>query len=333
MIRPVHLHLPRRSPGRRPILLAIAGDSAAGKTTLARGIEEIIGPDRVTRISIDDYHRYDRRARAELGITPLHPDCNYLDIVEQHLTHLALGQPILKPVYDHSEGVFRPPVYVQPREFVVVEGLLPLLTPTMRSCFDVKVYLDPDEGLRRQWKIRRDTLARGYTPEQVLAELERREPDAEQYVRPQRVHADIVVRFHPPATQGRDPQGDGTDGRRLGARLVLRPTLTHPNLEALLTLLDGRGRPPLRLTLERDLGRPAEVLEIDGDCPATAGRILEDALWHRLHPDDRLRRERIGRFVAADGREERSESLALAQLLVVYQLVAATRPDSMVALA
>ena len=78
-----------------PILLGIVGDSAAGKTTLTRGIAQILGPENVTIICTDDYHRYDRRQRAEKGITALHPDCNYLDIIQQHLapvsyTHLTL---------------------------------------------------------------------------------------------------------------------------------------------------------------------------------------------------------------------------------------------------
>ena len=60
----------------------------------------------VTHVCTDDYHRYDRRQRAELGITPLHPDCNHLDIIAQHLRHLRRGEPILKPVYRHQDGTF-----------------------------------------------------------------------------------------------------------------------------------------------------------------------------------------------------------------------------------
>ncbi|WP_310488135.1 zeta toxin family protein, partial [Chamaesiphon sp. VAR_69_metabat_338] len=62
----------------RPIILGIVGDSAAGKTTLTRGIAQILGTENVTVIGTDDYHRYDRQQRAELNITALHPDCNYL---------------------------------------------------------------------------------------------------------------------------------------------------------------------------------------------------------------------------------------------------------------
>ena len=66
-------------------------------------------------IVTDDYHKYDRRQRAELNVTPLHPDCNYIDIIAQDLGHLLAGEAILKPVYQHSDGTFGPPVYVWPR--------------------------------------------------------------------------------------------------------------------------------------------------------------------------------------------------------------------------
>ena len=190
----------------RPVMIAIAGDSAAGKTTLTRGIAETLGADRATALCVDDYHRYDRAERKNIPFTVLHPDCNYIDVMEQHLQLLALGRPILKPVYDHSTGSLVRPVLVEPREFVIVEGLLPLHTKLARACFDITVYLDPPEEIRRKWKIRRDCAERGYTPDAVLAELDRREPDSAAFIRPQRRWADLVVGFAPVA--GRTSPGD-----------------------------------------------------------------------------------------------------------------------------
>ncbi|MDP8988048.1 MAG: phosphoribulokinase, partial [Actinomycetota bacterium] len=107
---------------QRPIMLAIAGDSASGKTTLTKGLVKALGPERITSMCVDDFHRYDRKERKELPFTPLHPDCNHLDIMEQHLQLLSRGEPILKPVYNHSTGELERPVKVEPREFIVVEG-------------------------------------------------------------------------------------------------------------------------------------------------------------------------------------------------------------------
>ncbi|MGH9121824.1 MAG: phosphoribulokinase, partial [Acidimicrobiales bacterium] len=146
-----------RPESRRPVMLAIAGDSSAGKTTLTRGLVEAIGEESIGSICVDDYHRYDRIERKTLPFTALHPDCNYVSVMEQHLQLLAMGEPILKPVYNHDTGMLDRPELFEPPDFVIVEGLLPLHNRLMRACFDVTVYLDPIESARRTWKVRRDT--------------------------------------------------------------------------------------------------------------------------------------------------------------------------------
>src|SRR5260370_5566580 len=156
----------------RPVMLAIAGDSAAGKTTITRGLVEALGADRCTAVCADDYHRYDRSERRDKPFTALHPDCNYVQIMQQHLQLLAMGQPALKPVYDHRTGQLTRPVLVEPPGFVIVEGMLPLHTKLARAAFDATVYLDPPEEIRRNWKVRRDTAERGYTAEAVRAGLD-----------------------------------------------------------------------------------------------------------------------------------------------------------------
>ncbi|MBD2022045.1 phosphoribulokinase, partial [Leptolyngbya sp. FACHB-36] len=241
----------------RPIILGIVGDSAAGKTTLTRGIAQFLGPENVTVICTDDYHRYDRKQRAELGISALHPDCNYLDIMEQHLSLLRAGQPILKPIYNHKSGTFDAPEYVKPNQFVVVEGLLGYSTRSARDAYDVKVYLAPPEPLRTKWKIKRDTQKRGYTEDQVRAEMVKREPDSEQHIRPQRQWADLVVSFYPPTEQSEETNG------HLNVRLVLRPNIPHPELTRVVSCDTAFTQSPIRLGLDRDMGKPVDVLEID----------------------------------------------------------------------
>ena len=185
----------------------------------------------------------------------MHPDCNFIDILEQHLERAHYGQPILKPVYDHSTGSLVRPEYVQPREFVIVEGLLGFHTAAMRQFYDVKVYLDPPEDLRRTWKIKRDTTKRGYTAEQVLLELDKRESDSARFIRPQREYADIVVRFYPPPV----PSAEQADSH-LNVQLVLRPTIPHPGLSYLFD--QDSNRSGVRLELGRDDGRPVEFLKV-----------------------------------------------------------------------
>src|SRR5437660_1779030 len=114
----------RRGAGsERPIMVGIAGDSASGKTTLTKGLVDALGRDRITAICVDDYHRYDRVERKGLPFTPLHPACNYVEVMEQHLQLLALGQPVLKPVYNHATGTLDRPVLVEPSAFVIADAL------------------------------------------------------------------------------------------------------------------------------------------------------------------------------------------------------------------
>jgi len=295
---------------RRPVMLAIAGDSAAGKSTLTRGLVEAIGEDRCTALCVDDYHRYDRTERRGLPFTPLHPECNYVSIMEQHLQLLATGQPILKPVYDHATGELVRPEYVEPKEFVIVEGLLPLSTKLARACFDVSVYLDPPETIRRGWKINRDTSKRGYTAEQVEAELDRREPESVAFIHPQRRHADIVVRFSPIATR-QDPPGTP-----LSAELLLRPTIRHP---ALTHVLSDEDHTAMHLKIIRDVdGTPVDCLHVHGHADPAESDVLKKAIWSDL-ADHRDMPEGLG--AVPDGGQ--SDPLAVTQLILLYHLVQA----------
>ena len=295
-----------------PVMVAIAGDSAAGKTTLTKGLVEALGADRCTAICVDDYHRYDREERKGLAFTPLHPDCNYVDIMEQHLQLLATGQPILKPVYDHSTGSLARPQYVEPREFVIVEGLLPLSTRLSRSCFDVKVFLDPPEEIRQGWKVQRDCGKRGYTPDQVRAELERREPESAAFIRPQRSHADVIVKFSPIATRHDPP------GTPLSAELLLRPTIKHP---VLTHVLSDDPSTPMHLKIMRDSdGTPVDCLHVHGHADREQSRVLEKAIWADLADHGDVP-ERLGEINPG----ERSEPLAITQLILLYHFFQATQ--------
>ncbi len=291
-------------PGR-PIMLAIAGDSAAGKTTITKGLVNALGPHRITSICVDDYHKYDRIERKTKPFTPLHPDCNYVDIMEQHLQLLALGQPILKPVYNHKDGTLGRPLLVEPREFVIIEGLLPLFTKLARACFDVSVYLDPPEPIRYEWKIKRDTQKRGYTEQAVRDDLEKREPESAAYIRPQRSAADIVMRFD--RIEGRDPT------EPLSASLMLRPTISHPDLANILTE-EHRQAMHLKLTRDED-GKPVDSLHIHSYADREITRDVEQSIWKQLGVDDPIP-DSLG--VIEDG--ERSEPLAISQLILLYHL-------------
>ncbi|MFN3075733.1 MAG: phosphoribulokinase [Alphaproteobacteria bacterium] len=296
----------------RPVVLGIAGDSAAGKTTLADGIARILGPERVTILCTDDYLRCSRWERERNGLSALDPRSNYVDILEQHLRLLRNGEPILKPRYHHEDGTLGPPEYVEPREYLLLEGLLSCSTDALREACDVKVFLEPDATLRRDWKIRRDCDQRGYALAEVVESLENPRQDDTDRVQSQRAFADIVVQFY------RSGPLQGETGGSLNVRTTLRPTLPHPDLTPILDIGVQNG---LRLDLSRDEdGNPVDVLEIMGDIDDHRAGAMEALLWGLIPGAAPPGSAGVGQFVDGANGLKSSHSLALSQLLVAYHL-------------
>jgi len=299
---------------KQPVLLGIVGDSATGKTTISAGIRDILGADRVITICADDYHKYNRVERKKYNISALHPDCNFIDILEQHLCLLRAGKPILKPVYNHSTGDFDRPEYIEPKDFIIVEGLLCFYTKKLREKFDVKVYLDPEEDLRLAWKLKRDTSKRGYTKEQVIESLKKRAPISKRYIRPQRQFADIVVSFYRPKGH------ENETGSHLNVTLILRPTLRHPDFSAFLDPRPDIRERCLSISLGRDEGLPVDFLNIKGIITPMTAETLMDLIWSHLPDGIDPWDVEIGQYY--EGKEKKiSYPLAITQLLTTYHLL------------
>lgn len=302
----------------RPVIIGIVGDSAAGKTTFAAGLVQILGAERTLSICADDYHRYSRRERARLGITPHHPDANYIDILEQHVDLLRDAQPILKPVYDHDGGNLRQPEYAKPAPFIIIEGLLGFSTQRLRDAYDIKIYLDPQTSLRLRWKFQRDTGIGGYAVEDVMSAIETLKRDSDAFIVPQRAYADMVVCFCPPDD---DPEESGP---RLNVRHVLRPTLPPLDLAPLLETGAGKG---MAMELARDVdGMPVDALDVTGRAVADDAE-LETLLWSRLAGPGAAM-PHLGRYRDEAGNVAHSRPLALSQLLVAHYVMDAAVQDA-----
>jgi phosphoribulokinase len=300
----------------RPILLAIVGDSAAGKSTLGDGIAALLGDQRVTVVTTDDYHKHNRKERRELRLSALHPDCNDLDLLGEHLEQLASGNAVEKAPYNHATGDFDAPRRIAPAEFLIVEGLLGLHSQALRDRYDVSVYLDTPEPLRHRWKVSRDTAKRGYSADQVQDLLGRREKVSEKFIRPQREHADMVVRFR--------PGPHAIDDTKLHATLAMRDQGRHPALPIVIEEAPLAAR---RLELRRK-GAGA-VLEIDGRITDEETAQAEQALMHQRPELRHILQRRTGQFTT-NGTHAHSNALGLAQLLIAYPVISAklARGDS-----
>lgn len=188
---------------RKPFVMGISGNSGAGKSTLANALEGLFGNHSVARLSGDDYHLWDRQKPMWQVMTHLNPMANDLERFARDLLALIDGRSILMRRYDHETGQMGRPVRVKSNDFIIASGLHTLYLPFLRNCYDLSIYLDIDEGLRRHFKLQRDVHQRGHSVERrhsverVLPLLEKQEPDSANFIRPQAMHADLVMSLQP----------------------------------------------------------------------------------------------------------------------------------------
>jgi len=274
---------------RSPCIFAIgvAGDSGSGKTTFTGAIREIFGGDLVSSIYLDDYHRFNRDERKALGITPLAPEANLIDRIEEDLGALKGGQAIEKPVYNHRTGTFDPPVPFAPRKILILEGLHTLFTEGLRDLLDFSLFVDPDDEVKRFWKMKRDTGDRGYLRREVEGELRARAEDYRRYIAPQRRFADAVI------SAGFSRYGRDLAGERNLYQVTLHQTRPEErirdielsiDLSHLLSLSDRDFLMEFRLG--KHDGREMGALTFDGELPYALIRRLEAAVERQtgVHP-------------------------------------------------
>ncbi len=177
-------------------LIGIGGDSGVGKSTVKQSLVDLLGLDQIVPIESDGDHKWGRGDQSWASITHLNPKANYLYKQAQYLKALKNGTSIERVEYDHQTGTHTAPKRVYANDFVLIAGLHPFYLPQTRRLIDIKIYLDTEEKLRRHWKIKRDTLERGYDLEKIMDQILSREEDASKYIHPQMHHADLVVRYY-----------------------------------------------------------------------------------------------------------------------------------------
>ena len=296
----------------RPIMIAVGGDSGTGKTTLCRGLDLIFGSDRIETICLDDYHSLDRAQRKAVGFTALDPRANNFAAMEEDLWALRDGRPIDKPIYDHGDGTFKGPERVEPKDIIVVQGLFPLYTRALRSLFDVTVWLDPETEIKAAWKIQRDTLQRGYSEAEVIAEMEKRKPDIARHIAPQGKYADLTVTFSRPADWEAHKDPSKLDARiRKGGRFRALDYTEFASASTSIRQLRQTG----------DGGYPETIIDLEGRIEPHIAAGVEDKIWAHMDSHVHLRPERLGEFKDGNGDTKISYSLALAQLLIARRVV------------
>jgi uridine kinase len=246
---------------RKPLVIGIAGDSGAGKDTLVDALESLFGSYAVVKLSGDDYHFWDRHKPMWQVMTHLHPRANDLSQFAHDLMALVDKRSVLKRHYDHAVGRKGKPHRLHSNDVIIASGLHALYLPILRECYDLGIYLDIDEDLRRHFKIERDVHARGHPLDSVIAALDRRAPDAARFIHPQAQHADLIFSLRP--IHPRLLEEAGKHVMRLKLAVKFRQGLLDEELGRVLVGVCG-------LHVENTLsGDKAQVeLVIEGECSA-----------------------------------------------------------------
>jgi uridine kinase len=177
-------------------IIAICGDSGSGKTTISKLIEPLLPHTELLILETDRYHKWERGNTNYNKYTHLNPYANNLEKMSNDLYNLKIGDNIYTVDYDHDTGKFTNEKKIEHRTNVILCGLHTLYIDKMTSIIDIKVFIDTDRELIKKWKIDRDIKKRGYTEQQVINMIEKREPDYNKYIIGQKENANIIIRFY-----------------------------------------------------------------------------------------------------------------------------------------
>ncbi len=180
----------------RPLVIAVAGGSGSGKTTVARAIDEAVHRESVL-IEQDAYYKdlahLSLEERKQVNFD--HPDAFDTELLVAQLRLLLSGQPIDRPTYDypgHTRAAAT--VHVVPRDVILVDGILLLADARLRPLFDIKVFVDVADDVRFIRRLQRDVVERGRTMDSVIAQyLTTVRPMHLEFVEPSKRYADIIL--------------------------------------------------------------------------------------------------------------------------------------------
>lgn len=205
-----------------PLVIAIAGGSGSGKTTVANEILKKVGRDRIAYLQHDAYYRdlkdlpLNQRAATNFD----HPNSLESSLLTEHVRKLKRWEPVDIPVYDFTHHCRTDQTQrVEPSMVIIVEGILIFSEPELREEFDVKIFVDTDPDLRLIRRLQRDLSERGRTTENVIHQyLTTVRPMHLEFVEPSKRYADVII-----------PEG-GYNTVALDMVISRIESMLHPNL-------------------------------------------------------------------------------------------------------
>ena len=178
-------------------VVLIGGGSASGKTYVLKKVLEQIPEDKVTRISLDDYYKefsnlpFEERAKINFD----HPKSFDWKLMVDQIRRLKNGETIEKPIYDFTiHGRSEKTEIVEPKELILVEGIMALVNKDLRALGDLKVYINASRERRLVRRIERDQRERGRTYESIIEQYFATVlPMYEEIIAPSQYYADLII--------------------------------------------------------------------------------------------------------------------------------------------
>lgn len=180
-----------------PLVIAIAGGSGSGKTTVAQAILNRVGRDRIAYLPHDAYYKdlkeLPRIQRDQVNFD--HPNSLETSLLIKHIRALKNNKAVFLPVYDFTTHTRTDrTMRVDPQRVILVEGILIFSEPELRSLFDVKIFVDTDSDLRFIRRLERDITERARTVETVIRQyLTTVRPMHMDFVEPSKRYADVII--------------------------------------------------------------------------------------------------------------------------------------------
>lgn len=179
------------------IVIGIAGGTGSGKTTVVKRIVESFPKNEVVLLPQDSYYKDSSNVPMELRkrINFDHPDAFDWDLLSEQLSMLRDGKAIEQPVYSYLTCTRQPEtIHIEPRNVVIIEGILALSDPKLRELMDLKIFVDADPDERLIRVIQRDVIERGRTAEDVMDRYVKvLKPMHLEFIEPAKRYADLIV--------------------------------------------------------------------------------------------------------------------------------------------
>ena len=178
-------------------IIGIAGGTGSGKTTVVRKLIERLPKGEVVVIPQDSYYKDSSHVPVEerQNINFDHPDAFEWPLLAKHIELLKKGQAVEQPIYDYiTSSRLQETVHVEPKEIIIVEGIMALRDYHLRQQMDLKIFVDADADDRLIRVAKRDIVERGRTIEAVMERYQRvLKPMHEQFIETCKRYADVII--------------------------------------------------------------------------------------------------------------------------------------------